>query len=257
MCSMYRRHTQSEVDRVQALLRTGASAREVARLTGVPRTTIGNWQRNPVAKRPRRRVPPDSWRPYRVAAYCYLLGLYLGDGHIVARGNSAFMRITLDEKYSAIVREATAALRGVFPEANVRRYTYGPARRIILQLSDPSLLVAFPQHGPGRKHLRDIRLQAWQQALTRRYPRPLLRGLIHSDGCRSKNRFRTLLPGGRVAEYEYVRYFFTNLSSDIQRIFCAHCDLLGIRWTRSSEKNTSVSHRASVAILDSFVGPKT
>lgn len=76
------------------------------------------------------------------------------------------------------------------------------------------------------------------------------------DGSRCINRFRTKLPSGRVAQYEYVRYFFTNYSADIRGIFCEHCELLGIDWTQSSFKNISVAHRDSVAILDSFVGPK-
>ena len=64
------------------------------------------------------------------------------------------------------------------------------------------------------------------------------------------------LPSGRVASYSYVRYFFSNLSADIRQIFTDHCVLLGIRVTQSNHRNLTVSHRKSVAILDSFVGPK-
>jgi len=81
-------------------------------------------------------------------------------------------------------------------------------------------------------------------------------GLIHSDGCRTINRFKTKLPSGRVASYEYPRYFFSNLSDDIRGIFCEHCALLGIRWTQSNPRNISVSHRTSVALMDEFIGPK-
>ncbi len=116
--------------------------------------------------------------------------------------------------------------------------------------------LAFPQHGPGRKHHRAIQLEDWQRQITGRHPEALLRGLIHSDGCRTENRFKTELPSGRVAEYSYPRYFFSNLSADIRGIFCEHCDLLGIEWTQSNARNISVSRRRSVAILDSFVGPK-
>ena len=70
------------------------------------------------------------------------------------------------------------------------------------------------------------------------------------------NTFKTKLPSGRVAEYSYPRYFFTNNSADIRRIFCAHCELIGVRWTRSNHRNISVSHRDSVALLDTFIGPK-
>jgi hypothetical protein len=95
-----------------------------------------------------------------------------------------------------------------------------------------------------------------QRELTHAHPKELLRGLIHSDGCRTINRFKTKLPSGRVAEYEYPRYFFSNLSADIRGIFCEHCELLGIRWTQSNSRNISVSHRKSVALLDEFIGPK-
>ena len=89
------------------------------------------------------------------------------------------------------------------------------------------------------------------------HTKPLLRGLIHSDGCRCMNAFSVRLPSGRVGWYSYPRYFFSNLSADIREIFATHCDLLGIRWTQSNTRNLSVSHRPSVKLLDSFIGPKT
>jgi hypothetical protein len=113
----------------------------------------------------------------------------------------------------------------------------------------------FHSTDPGGKHERPIRLVGWQRELTRAHPKSLLAGLIHSDGSRVVNRFKTKLPSGRIASYEYVRYFFTNYSADIRRIFCEHCEQLGIRWTQSSFKNISIANRPSVAILDGFVGP--
>jgi hypothetical protein len=71
------------------------------------------------------------------------------------------------------------------------------------------------------------------------------------------NGFKTKLPSGRVAEYSYIRYFFSNLSEDIRNLFREHCELLGIRVTQSNHRNLTVSHRDSVAILEELVGPKT
>ena len=113
-------------------------------------------------------------------------------------------------------------------------------------------LHAFPQHGPGRKHERRIVLEPWQQEIVGRHPGEFARGLIHSDGCRTINRFQTTLPSGRIAEYAYARYFFSNLSGDIRGLFCATCDVLGVRWTLSNPRNVSVSHRKSVAVLDAI-----
>jgi hypothetical protein len=186
-----------------------------------------------------------------------VLGLYLGDGHIVHRdGRARHMRLYLDDAYPELIAEATAALEVTLAPSTVRAYNWGRAARTILQICNPVILAAFPQHGPGRKHDRKIELVDWQRELTQAHPAALVRGLIHSDGCRTINRFKTKLPSGRTAEYEYPRYFFSNLSSDIRDIFCEHCELLGVRWTQSNSRNISVSHKKSVAILEEVVGPK-
>jgi len=109
----------------------------------------------------------------------------------------------------------------------------------------------FPQHAPGRKHERRIVLTDWQQKLTARRADLLLRGLIHSDGCRFTNTVRHA-----EKTYEYPRYNFSNRSDDIRGIFCAACDLLEIEWRVMNRWNISVARRASVARLDEFVGPK-
>jgi hypothetical protein len=189
--------------------------------------------------------------------YAYALGLYLGDGHIVVRnGRPRDLRLYLDSAYPRVIDEAAHALERLFAPARARRYAWGNVNRTVIQMSHIALLVAFPQRGAGKKHDRKIELLDWQHQLTHANPAALIRGLIHSDGCRTINRFKTKLPSGRVAEYAYPRYFFTNLSDDIRAIFCEHCELLGVRWTQSNARNISVSHRKSVAIMDEIVGPK-
>jgi len=165
--------------------------------------------------------------------------------------------VTLDAAYPGIIRECAAAIHDVHPTVNVRFREREGWSVVIIDAASVSWPLLFPQHGPGRKHLRLIALEPWQQEIVDAHPERFLRGLIHSDGCRTINRFTTTLPSGRVAQYAYPRYFFTNESEDIKGIFCATCDRLGIRWTRSSRKNISVAHRHSVAALDTFIGPKT
>ena len=83
------------------------------------------------------------------------------------------------------------------------------------------------------------------------HPQPFVAGLINSDGCRINNPIRH---GDRL--YTYPRYFFTNMSEDIKRLFCEDLDLLGIAWRRVGTKHVSIAHREAVAALDEFVGPK-
>jgi hypothetical protein len=186
--------------------------------------------------------------------YVYLLGLYLGDGTLVFNRRSYQLRVTLDARYTEIVQAAASAMRALVPHG--RAYVRARSGAVVVETGWKQLPELFPQHGAGRKHERPIVLSAWQRALVDEYPRAFLRGLIHSDGCRTVNRFHVALPSGRCAEYAYPRYFFSNLSVDIRRLFCDSCDQLGIHWTQSSERNISVSRRASVNLLDRFVGEK-
>jgi hypothetical protein len=198
-----------------------------------------------------------SWKPADPWSYSYLLGLYLGDGCVAPHGRTARLVITLDGIYPEIIEDAVAAVQLAGPRQRVSVLKVKASRALVVQSYAKHWLEVFPQWGAGRRHERPIVLADWQRAVVDRHPQQFLRGLIHSDDCRTVNRFKTKLPSGRIAEYEYPRYFFSNLSADIRGLFCEYCERLGIRWTQSNHRNISVSHRRSVAILDGFIGPKT
>jgi hypothetical protein len=196
------------------------------------------------------------YEPDDPCAYAYVLGLYLGDGCLNRTARSWQLRITLDAAYPGIVDEAAAAVAAHVPHGRVARRLRTHARCVVLDSGWKRWPEVFPQHGPGRKHERPIVLRDWQTAIVDRHPERFVRGLIQSDGSRTVNRFRTRLESGRVAEYAYPRYFFTNASDDIRALFCSACDRLDIRWTQSNARNISIAHRRSVAVLDEVVGPK-
>ena len=108
-----------------------------------------------------------------------------------------------------------------------------------------------PQHGPGRKHERPIVLESWQQQIVDEHPWPLIRGLIHSDGCRAVNRVTV-----RGRTYEYPRYFFANESADILAIAGSALDRVGVRWRFNRPNSISIARRDAVAAMDREVGPK-
>jgi hypothetical protein len=189
-------------------------------------------------------------------SYAYLLGLYLGDGHLVSNGRSWQLIISLDSAHEEIVEDCRGAMLLTMPSRTPRVRRHPTDRCVRVASMAKAWHDLLPQHGPGRKHERPIMLAPWQRQIVEQHTWQFVRGLIHSDGCRTVNRFKTRLPSGRVAEYAYPRYFFSNLSDDIRALFCDACDRLGLRWTQSNHRNISVSHRASVALLDEFVGPK-
>jgi hypothetical protein len=194
--------------------------------------------------------PPDEW------SYAYLLGMYLGDGCISRTRRTYQLVVVCDAAYPDIIEECATAMMLTLLPRHVRRNRHPVHRSVRVVGTSRHWPDAFPQHGPGRKHDRPIALAEWKREIVDRFPREFLRGLLHSDGCRTINRFSTKLPSGRVANYEYPRWFFSNLSADIRELFCRTCESVGVRWTQSNPRNIGISHRDSVALLDEFVGLK-
>lgn len=179
--------------------------------------------------------------------YSYLLGQYLGDGCLSLGPRGVFkLRIACCDAYPDIMRECESTIRAVAPHNAVGRVAGAGCTEVYSH--SKHWICLFPQHGPGRKHNRVIELASWQQAIVDDHPRPFLRGLVHSDGCRVIN---------RVKGHEYPRYHFSNRSYDIQALFGQACDRIGVEWRPNNDYCLSVARRASVAILDSFIGPKS
>jgi hypothetical protein len=198
-----------------------------------------------------------GWHPPDEFSYSHLLGLYLGDGHVAAFARTHRLEITCDASYPALVDPAWVSIVLTGLARRVRIAKDSQRRCVRVAAYSKRWPEAFPQHRSGRKHERKIELAPWPREVVDRFPREFLRGLLHSDGCRTVNRFKTLLPSGWVAEYAYPRWFFSNRSADIRALFCECCDRLEIRWTQSNPRNISVSHRASVALIDAFVPAKS
>ena len=187
------------------------------------------------------------------ADYVYLLGLYLGDGCISeAPRNVQRLRIFQDARYVELIDTCAETIRKV-SDHDAGRIAMTGCVEIYAFWKHWACL--FPQHGRGRKHLRSMALQDWQERLVAQYPRELVRGLIHSDGNRSINRIRRSTRDG-VRTYEYPRYFFSNESSDIRDLFARACVQLGVSCSPTIERMLSVARRDSVAFLDSFIEPK-
>jgi hypothetical protein len=231
-----------DVRRVDGLAAAGCGASEIARATGIPRSTVRDWlagaRAGATTACPSCGHEAHAFDRLPGHEYAYLLGMYLGDGHISRAGGRCFrLRVTGDAAYPGVAAECADAMRAVMPSSRSATRTRSEGAVEISSYANawPCLL---PQHGPGKRHTRRIELAPWQDVIVRHHPERLLRGLLHSDGCRVLNRV-----GGKEA--------------DIRDIFCSTCRQLGIAYTVSSAKNVSIARAAAVAHLDRFVGPKT
>jgi hypothetical protein len=240
---------------VRDLLATGGTVAQISAGTGVSRSTIARWRSA--------RLPTDLKPPPQCmlcggeapgaseAPYAYLLGQYLGDGRLVTRTKVPVLRIYCCTDYPGITGEVVRSvdtIRG--SRAGIVR-SRATSRMITVQSYWNHWPCVFPQHGPGRKHERPIVLAGWQRELVDRHPWPLIRGLIHSDGCRAINRVTV-----RGAWYSYPRYFFGNESRDILQIMADALDRVGVAWRYNRPNSISIARRAAVAAMDAHVGAK-
>jgi transcriptional regulator with XRE-family HTH domain len=256
-------HPDTDVQEVFRLAELGLTQTAIAGQTGVGQSTVSRWLRlgeaairgSPMRAAAVTNCPADC--RVRTAApdeaYAYLLGQYLGDGSIVHTRRGVYrLFITCCAAYPGILEESRLAIRSVLPLNTVGQRSKSGC--IDLWCYSKHLPCLFPQHGPGKKHTRAIKLEPWQEAIALdAHPDRFVRGLIHSDGWRGTNRVR----GANGQPYAYPRYQFSNKSSDIRELFGVACDRLGVKWRQMNRVNISVARRESVVLLDTFVGPKS
>jgi hypothetical protein len=246
------------VDRALRLSGQGLIDREVAQITGVSIGAVQKWRtglrRTSLKEQQHAHCPRCHGTPLSEPAYAYLLGLYLGDGHITRHRRGVFaLSIFCCDAWPGLITAAKQAMRDVMPASAV----FGVQRIGMTEVKSYSKHwpCLFPQHGPGMKHTRRIELAEWQQVIVDRYPGDFARGLFHSDGCRGMNRVRRTRADGDHW-YEYPRYLFSNESKDILGLCGEALDRLEVDWRYARPNMISVAKKVAVARLDAFVGPK-
>ena len=111
---------------------------------------------------------PDVENPTEPAAYAYLLGLYLGDGHLATSrtGPGAANRLQRPSGRTSSRRATPPCAR--CSRRSVQRI---PKQGCVCDREHgahwPCLL---PQHGPGKKHERPIVLADWQRPISKTTP---------------------------------------------------------------------------------------
>ncbi|MGV9214704.1 transcriptional regulator [Micromonospora sp. RB23] len=241
--------------RARALRARGQNIQSVARALSLPYTTVWHWcvDRPEPAKFGTElrccRCSPDVGNPTDPETYAYLLGLYLGDGHLVTTDRVPVLRIYCSDAWPNLIDACDDAMRVVLANKVQRIQKQGC---VAVQSTGKHWPCLLPQHGPGKKHERPIVLADWQRPIIEGHPGHFVRGLFHSDGCRVANRVTV-----RGKEYVYPRYMFVNESTDIMGLCQWSLDLLGVDWRMNRRNSLSVARRDAVATLDRHVGPKS
>jgi hypothetical protein len=155
--------SEDEFNEVRQLIAVGMNDCAIARLTGIPRPTVRDWRCRPQV---RTRNPAGStacgvdhdFAALPTAPYSYLLGLYLGDGCISRIRRVWRLRVVLDAKYPTIIDRCREAIDLLMPTQRARVMQL-PKNCVEVSMYSKHWPCLFPQHGPGKKHLRPIKLE--------------------------------------------------------------------------------------------------
>jgi hypothetical protein len=253
-------YPQATVNTALRLSAIGILDQENAQICGVSVAAIRHWRcgrrrsQHGIAGMRGANCPRCHGRALDESAYAYLLGLYLGDGHITRGRRDVYaLWIACCDDWPGLMADARRAMSDVMPMSSVFCVHQQGCTKV--KSTSKHWPCLFPQHGPGRKHTRKIELDQWQAAIVQKHAGEFAKGLFHSDGWRGANRVRRRLANGDRC-YDYPRYLFDNQSKDILRLCGEALDRLGVAWRFSRPNTISVARREAVARLDEFVGAK-
>jgi DNA-binding transcriptional ArsR family regulator len=113
---------REEVILVRALAREGFNISQIARDVGVSRPTVRHW----IRRRPKQIAKSacavcgherHDFEGIPRREYCYLLGIYLGEGMISAVKNKRCfkLRVFMDSRYPNVITEVVASMTAVMP----------------------------------------------------------------------------------------------------------------------------------------------
>jgi hypothetical protein len=150
----------------------GVVDQESARICAVSVRAVRHWRQGD-----RRASPADSGRltapvcprshgrDLDRAGYAYLLGLYLGDGHITHVPRSYVLWVACSDAWPGLIEKARQAASLVMPSSKV--FCSSQKGAAPTSTASPSTGRVFPQHGPGRKHERAIELEPGRKRSSR------------------------------------------------------------------------------------------
>ena len=161
---MYDRSTRR---RAIELLGEGLSLNAVSKEIGVSRSAIREWRDRGIPPKQRGAncflCTADAEAELDGGAYAALFGFYLGDGCVSRMRATYSLRVFCDRAHPGIVADVSRLVGLVHYGAGIC-HVAAPGMTVVQNCWNhwPCL---FPQHGPGRKHERQLGMTEWQWAI--------------------------------------------------------------------------------------------
>lgn len=147
-------HPRETVDRALRLSAQGLIDRQVAELCGVSLSAVQKWRAGTRRTnedediRRHHSCPRCHGRALDSEAYAYLLGLYLGDGHILLCKKGVYqLSLACCDTWPGLIEAAADTMATVMPTSSVSRRRHPGCTEVKSYSKHWACL--FPQHGPA------------------------------------------------------------------------------------------------------------
>jgi len=238
--------TMDEYNNALKLRDNGLNNSQISRELNIPRRTIIDWVSGKIKIKDRyyKNITSDQIIDTisKEKSYSYILGVYLGDGHITKMARTYRIRIFQDTKYPGLIKLHGDELSNLLDKNKICLVKNANSNCMVIVAYSCILPIIFPQHGAGRKHNRKIKLEEWQEEIIKRFPIEFISGLLYSDGC-------IFYSKGKLC------YEFSNMSKNILEIFEWVCDLLNVKHTRTW-KSVNIRKKSEVEKIAKLVPTK-
>ena len=146
-------HPKKLVDETRRLYATGLTTADVARQMSLPWSTVQHWCSGDRRSATATRIVPGACprctaAPLDQERYAYLLGQYLGDGHIVHVQRTCRFSVACSDTWPGIKDEVQAATAAVLPTSSVSSRQRTGCTEVTSHSVHWKCL--FPQHGRDR-----------------------------------------------------------------------------------------------------------
>lgn len=233
---------ESTVKQIIELKNSGKSINEISHILNIYRGSIRLYLKGGYATPPPTKSVSSlaELNKNQIIAYSYLLGVYLGDGHIDKMPRTYRLRVSCSTAHQDVIKNQRIALKCLFPNNKIstvypKNVDGSFVNCIVLQLYNSNLPNLFLQYGIGNKHDRDVSLKVEQLNLLDKHL--CLAGLVDTDG--SVFKYSTDKNGIE----------FSNKSVDIINLYCSLLEEFNISYRRRQKTRNGIGEGIEVVAV--------
>lgn len=223
---------------LQRLIHQNLSTREIAKVLNISQTNVRynlkkyglkTSPKNKNGRKPLGYIDNVTWTEDQRQAYSFLLGFFLGDGHIT--GDKSF-KITNYIYFEEMNNRIIDNINILYPEYRVKVYKKKNCNAIDICVHSKNFCGLFPKY-KGKKHNTILFFETWMLDIIDQYKESFITGLIESDGCI------------QITSKGYFQISFKNMSTQLHELLHKNLKQLNIEYSYTNNSGVYLTRLSS------------